>query len=170
MASSKETPELLSELNSLLDYDPETGIFVWKKTLSIRAMAGSIAGSSAKNGYRKTSIRGREHYLHRLAWAMSHGAWPIGQIDHVNGVRSDNRICNLREASPSQNVMNSKTRRDNLSGVKGVYWVACRNKWSCRITRDGNTVFLGYFHTIEDARIARDQAAAIYHGAFSRSA
>lgn len=170
MGSSKETPELLSELNNLLDYDPETGIFVWKKTLSQRAMAGSIAGSSAKNGYRRTSIRGREYYLHRLAWAMSHGSWPHGQIDHANMVRSDNRICSLREASRSQNVMNQRTRRDNKCGVKGIQWCKSHNKWRARIFVNGKTTVVGYFDTIEQASKARETALPSFHGAFSRAA
>jgi hypothetical protein len=92
-------------LRKLLAYDPETGVFRWKVQRG-RVRAGSIGGTLIKSGCHMIAIDWRTYPAHRLAWLCVHGCWPVDQIDHVNGIRTDNRIANLREAIRNENNEN----------------------------------------------------------------
>lgn len=122
-------------------------------------------GGNTGYGYRETRIDGVLTLVHRLIWQHVHGPIPDGQeIDHINGVRDDNRICNLRLVNRGQNNQNQRyARTNNKSGVKGVSWCATSGKWMARIKHEGVQYHLGRFTTIEDARIAYAGAAAIIH-------
>jgi len=147
----------LTYLRSVLDYDPATGVLTWKNG----SRCGSIAGCIQKRGYRTIGLRGVEFYAHRLVWFMIHGRWPIG-IDHINGVKADNRICNLREATQSQNIANSGAK--SASGLKGAYYHRKKGKWYSRILKQ----HLGYFDTKEEAHLAWAKMAKETHGEFAR--
>lgn len=95
---------------------------------------------------------------HRLAWLYTYGHWPIDQIDHINGIRDDNRICNLREVNNQQNQMNAKKRFDNTSGKTGVCYFSRDNNWRSTIVFKGKSHHLGYFETKEEAILAREEA------------
>ena len=86
-------------LRELFDYNSDSGLFVRKITVSANATKGRIAGCPAKNGYLRIRIDGRYYYSHRLAWLYQFGEWPSEDLDHINGVRDDNLIANLRCAS-----------------------------------------------------------------------
>lgn len=141
------------ELKALLDYDPATGVFTWRARRARGAVAGGVAGHVTKWGYRRTTICGRPHLMHRLAWLYVYGAWPSGQIDHINGNRTDNRIANLRSATPR---MNQHNRR-----AKGC----CRHRrgWVAQITCNYVHHYLGKFHTESEARAAYLAAKAVLH-------
>jgi hypothetical protein len=96
-----------------------------------------------------------------------YGRWPAEQIDHVNGVKGDNRIANLREATPTQNVANTLARRNNKCGKKGV--VLARGKWQAQIYPNGRQIKLGSFNSAEEAHAAYCSAARIYFGEFARA-
>ena len=98
-------------LYELLLYNQKTGEFTWKKNRK-KALVGVVAGCRAKTGYWVITIGTRRYYTHRLAWFYMTGAWPSKQIDHINGQRDDNRWCNLREATYSQNQTNSGQRTE----------------------------------------------------------
>lgn len=138
-------------LRELLSYDPLTGEFV---RLAGRNGVGRQAGSVGGPGYVYISVDDKKYLAHRLAWLHTHGRWPDGQIDHINTVRTDNRLCNLREASPALNNENRrKVRRDNLSsGKTGVS--RQRDEWRARIWVRGKPMFLGQFPSIEEASSA----------------
>lgn len=89
---------------------------------------------------------------HRVAWFLFHNKEPEGEIDHINGVRSDNRICNLRDVDRKTNAKNHKVRKDNFSGIRGVDWHPLCNKWQVRIQVDGVRKVLGYFSDLEEAK------------------
>jgi len=93
---------------------------------------------------------------HRLAWALHNGEWPSKQIDHIDGDRANNRISNLREATQSQQIMNSKLRSDNTSGIKGVQ--QRKYGWTAYIAVDGKSTYLGHFDTKAKAIAARAEA------------
>lgn len=92
--------------------------------------------------------------VHRVIWFIVKGYWP-NVIDHVNGDRLDNRLCNLRDVSTTENIYNTKLRRNNNAGKTGVAWSKCKNKWRAYGTVKGKQVFLGYFVSVDDAIDAR---------------
>lgn len=138
-----------SEFVGALNYNPDTGIFTWKKArFGIRSDA--IAGSVNKNGYIYVTVNGCRSTAHRLAWLYYYGKWPSKQIDHINGVRSDNRICNLRECSSRENHHNMQRHRaGKLLGA--CYMPNQRKKWQSRIRVNGKLIHLGYFETEQEA-------------------
>ena len=153
-------------LRELLRYDADTGLFVWLVCTSNRARIGSVAGRSRHDGYRIIGVDGRYYLAHRLAWLYVRGSWPPDHLDHIDGDPSNNRIANLREASPLQNRANARIRRDSGSGFKGVRkeW----NRWSARITIDRKEIHLGAFATPEEAYAAYCRAAEKARGRFAR--
>ena len=151
----------------LVCYDASTGLFTWNKPRPY-CTAGKRAGGRTSSGYIRVILCGRPFQAHRLAWFYVHGSWPEHEIDHVNGVRDDNRLANLREATPSQNQANKAMRRDNTSGVKGVSWDRSRGKWHASITVSGRIKNLGRFEEIETAAAAYAEAARQFHGEFAR--
>jgi len=143
-----------------VNYDPETGVF---------SRAGERAGSVMSHGYREISVLGQRFTEHRLAWFYVNGVWPDKFLDHINGDKSDNRICNLREATPSQNAMNQKNK-PSASGVRGVYFI-CGNRpkpWNARIKLNYRTKSLGYYSTKEEAALVYESAAKKLFGPFYR--
>ena len=126
--------------------------------------SGKEAFSSVTiTGYLIGSIHGKKLYAHRVIWAMETGEWPSDEIDHVNGVRSDNRIQNLRSVSHAVNLRNQKRSANNTSGATGVYWSKGASKWAARIVYGGVSKHLGVFDRFEDARGAR-KSAEVEHG------
>jgi HNH endonuclease/AP2 domain len=144
------TPE---RLRQVLDYNPSNGVFVWRVTASNRAVAGSVAGNKSRKGYIRIRLGRREFLAHRLAWLYVYGVWPVGQIDHHNELKSDNRIDNLRDATGSWNQHNiTAPQRNNVAGFRGVSWR--KNKWVAQIMLRGRSIHLGRFNCAEDAHAA----------------
>ncbi len=142
----------IEQLRQLLEYNRDTGELTWKVTRNSRAKAGDRAGFDERGKWR-VEIAGRQMYAHRIAWAIVHGYWPTHFIDHINCDPSDNRLCNLREATPAQNSQNRlKAKCDSHSGVLGVK----RNGrgWQARIQLNGRLMALGTFPTTEEAHAA----------------
>ena len=155
-----------AELRLLFDYDPETGMLTRRVQTSSNAAAWCQAGYTNGGGYISVGLHRRSYLAHRLIWLYVHGRWPASEIDHINGVKSDNRLCNLREATRHGNNQNARLRKDNLAGVKGVRWVARSRKWRVRI----RSVHIGYFDDVNDAAEAYRVAAERQFGEFSRRA
>jgi len=156
-------PELTAEyLRSILHYDPETGVFTRLKAGRGVTAIGGTAGARMSNGYRNISVMNRRYLAHRLAWLYVYDSWPETQIDHVNRDRSDNRILNLREATPRQNGQNKGMLISNTSGYAGVSWHRLRSKWRANIKHNRVQIHLGLFESIEDAVAARKAAEKLY--------
>lgn len=158
-----------TELRRLMKYDPDTGVM----TRLFRASnwpAGSIAGAKETRGYLTTRIQGHTYKIHRLAWLYMTGEWPTGDIDHVNGDGMDNRWINLREASRSQNCCNASVRRSSATGLKGVHFNRCNNRFAAQIQINKKRIHLGYFDTAEQAHKAYCSASMKLHGEFGRVA
>lgn len=154
-----------------LSYAPETGDFTWKVSrLGSRIKAGDVAGTNDSLGYRLVGIGGKQILGHRLAWAMTHGVAPSGEIDHINGDPGDNRLCNLREVTHQQNIINRKLNSNNTSGVKGVSWHKQLNKWCARIKNPETGIYesLGLHHDIQSAASAYKLRAIELHGEYAR--
>lgn len=154
----------LERLKEALRYHPETGDFIWVNPPSKRVAIGSVAGSKHAKGYITVSLDRRFYRAHRLAWFYMTGRWPNAQIDHINGIRDDNRWCNLRDVSAETNQRNrTGVNRNNKIGLPGVSW-AKRGGWFARIWVDGGSKFLGYYPTPEDAHKAYLVAKRELHG------
>lgn len=158
----------MEKIKALIDYNPDTGLLTWKVNRQGNAKAGMIAGWRHKAGYIAIRVDGHEYLGHRLAWAMHHGSISEDtQIDHINGDRSDNRICNLRAASHAENCWNSKARKHNKSGIKGVRKRG--TKWHVRIRHNHKVYWLGSYNTPEEAKQAHDAAAIKFFGEFAKN-
>ena len=142
-------------LKEVLSYDPDSGKFIWKISTSNRVKAGSVAGTLNSTGYIYIRVDGKKYLAHRLAWLHAYGYDPEHGIDHLNGVRDDNRISNLREVSQSCNLQNTKTYSRNTSGFPGVSWDKWRRKWRAQIRSQGRNHFLGYYEDSLEAALAR---------------
>jgi hypothetical protein len=155
-------------LKSLLRYEPDTGLIYW-----VVKGGGKIkkkpAGTKLHSGYLGICIGSKRWQAHRIAWALHHGAWPKDQIDHINGVKTDNRICNLREATNSQNGKNLGLSKANTSGFKGVSFEKYTGKWKAFIRVDGKMISLGRFADIEKAIAERKAAEQHYFNKWNRT-
>lgn len=158
-----------AELKRQLHYDHETGVFTWLVTNSRRAITGSIAGKTPSNGYISIQVNKVRYMAHRLAWLYVYGYMPKDFIDHINNVRHDNRISNLREASKSQNGMNRPHDRDNQCRAKGVSLHKKTGKFVARIKYAGKQISLGYYFTKDAAGEAYELAEKMYFKEFSYS-
>lgn len=167
MSSLKELPLTQERLKHLLHYNPDTGVFTWLSKPSRRINSGSIAGRiKPKKGYVEIGISGRIYLAHRLAWLYIYGTWPKEQVDHINGIRNDNRIKNLRLATTSQNQWNKKMQKNNTSGIKGVSWDNQRGKWIAQCWLFGKHHKIGRFSSIDDADRAIRQFREKHQGEF----
>jgi hypothetical protein len=147
-------PITMERLRTLLRYEAETGKFYWLVNRPGGcAKAGTQAGSIEVQGYVVITLLGRRCKAHRLAWFYVHGEWPTEHLDHINGDRTDNRICNLRMVSNAVNMQNLKrARSDNRLNLLGV--TAQKNRFRARIQVDGKLKQIGSFLTAEEAHDA----------------
>ncbi len=158
------------KLKMLLRYNPETGVFIWRIRVSRNIFANDIAGSHNSYGYMRITINRESHLAHRLAWFYVYGVWPEDQLDHINHIRDDNRIKNLREASARVNGKNQSLSERNTSGICGVHWCKARSTWRAAIRCDRVDLHLGSFADKFEAICARKSAENKYdfhenHGA-----
>lgn len=154
---------------SNLSYNINTGIIVWKKDRRTgKVKAGEVAGWDNGNGYRRIEINGQRAYAHHIAWLLLTGEWPADEIDHINGNPHDNRPCNLRQASRYENNRNTRTRKHNSCGIKGITYDARYGVWYARITLNKKRTHLGSFETSQAAYQAYCDAAKRMHGEFAR--
>lgn len=146
------TPERVREV---VNYDSLTGLFTWVEPLSPVVSLGRKAGTISSHGYIRISIDNVGYMAHRLAWFYVYGKWPNGQLDHINRIKTDNRISNLRDVTPSQNSKNKGLNKNNTSGCAGVYYKKEKRTWVAGIRDNGKVKYLGSFKDKEMAVIAR---------------
>lgn len=161
----------VSILREFVSYEPISGKFYWKlrdakwfrsekqaeywnKTYAFRECLKTRDAQQ----YNVGSIQDKQIYAHRAAWAIVHGEWPEHEIDHLNGVRHDNRLQNLRHVTKTENGRNQGLKATNKSGVNGVFWDKRRNRWVANYRRDDKTITVGAFHTFDEAVEARRAA------------
>lgn len=147
---------------SLFSYDPKTGRLSWAIKPCARMNTGDRAGSLKASGYRDVRFRGSPQKEHRVIWLWVHGDWPKHDIDHINGVKDDNRIVNLRDVTTAVNLENQKRPRQSAPYV-GVSWHKAQRKWQASITSGGCQFYIGMFETAELARDAYLAAKAVHH-------
>lgn len=149
-------------LREFLDYDPKIGVFTWRKDIG-PCVSGAVAGCPDKNGYIIIGFDKKRYKAHRLAWLYVYGEFPSSHIDHINRIKNDNRICNLRVADDAQNRQNCSRQRNNTSGLVGVHYQKSSGKWISYIKLHGNQIYLGIYPSIEEAKAARSAAKAKLH-------
>jgi len=147
-----------SELKRLFSYDPETGLFTRLISNNRRLKSGEIAGSTTCGGYVRICVNGQPYQAHRLAWLYMTGSWPENQIDHINHIKDDNRIANLRDVTHRENQKNQPKRKTNTSGVTGVMWNVRDKRWRAKIFLNGKEKSLGGFTNKFEAICARKSA------------
>jgi hypothetical protein len=155
----------MHEIKKYLSYDKDTGLFtrIGRCAHDTRPLGG-VAGSLHKKGYWVIKYKGVQYKAHRLAWYYTYGAMPMGVIDHENEIKMDNRICNLRDASHSQNQQNiTAPRKTNTSGAKGVYWRGNRSCWVARIVVNRKCIHIGSYSSVLDAKAAYLAAKQVHH-------
>jgi hypothetical protein len=157
----------LEELKEFLDYNPDTGIFTWKKTTNERIKIGQEAGTTCR--YRRIRINTKSYPAHRLAYYMYHGVDPLeSEVDHIDGNYYNNKIDNLRLATHLENQRNRKLQINSTSGRTGVSWYETYQAWVSYISVDKKRIHLGFFADKEDAIQARIEAEIKYFGEFRR--
>jgi len=148
------------QMLSAITYDPLTGLFTKPGKPASR-------GNSDIRGYLCVSVLNQNYRAHRLAWYCMTGSWPVGEIDHINGVKVDNRWINLRLCNHQQNNHNQGMRRTNSSGIKGVYWNKSQRKWRGQVCLNYKVHHTKGFEQIGEAaaavRVLRDEL----HGEFA---
>lgn len=160
--SDRLDPPLLSRLKELLSYDKATGLFTWRVD-RIKVKAGDIAGC-LDHGYVRIRIDGVCYKAHRLAWYYQTSEWPE-DVDHRNWIRNDNRFENLRSATASKNLANTRRKSNNTSGYKGVSWHKQRQTWRATCA----TKHIGLFDDPIEAAKAYDAAARELFGEFAHT-
>ncbi len=164
---TKRTLITYERLREVLDYSPRTGVFRWKKKTCKKVVVGQAAGCNSK-GYCVIRVDDILYAAHRLAWLYVTRKWPKNQIDHANCNPMDNRYCNLREATSTQNHYNSRLFKNNTSGFKGVSWHKGNGNWRASIFVNGRNIHLGSFDDADEAAEAYAAAATHYAKEFAR--
>lgn len=159
----------VERLREVLSYDPDTGIFRRKLATAQRLSVGDIAGSKNDQGYLLIMVDRVRYKAHRLAWFYVNDEWPPHDVDHINGIRDDNRLANLRLATRAQNKANQVTYKNNSTGFKGVSFHKKNRCFVSYINRDKVRRYLGSFPSAEDAHAAYCSAATEVHGEFTRT-
>jgi len=155
------------QLKQRLWYRPETGDFYWRIAPTNNMQPWQKAGSPSTEGYVQIMVCARKYPAHHLAWLYVHGVMP-DHVDHINQIKADNSIGNLRLATQSQNNMNKKVQSNNKTGLKGVYLYKKNMKYTAAIKANGKRHYLGYFDTQEEAHQAYIKASGELHGQFAR--
>jgi hypothetical protein len=147
------------ELKKIVEYDPDTGIFT---------RDGRILGTKTAQGYLTATIKSKPYLLHRLAFIFMNDKLPKGQCDHVNGTRTDNRWCNLREVTCQQNMFNKRSNLNREENMKNVYWIPKLNRYRVKVKVNGETRHYGYFDKLEDAIHQAKEVQKVLHGFYAR--
>lgn len=159
-----------ARLKQVLSYDEKTGLFTRINSSGCVAAGKTYTHRKKGSGYIEIMVDRKLYYAHRLAWLYVNGEWPSDQIDHINRVRHDNRICNLRPATNKQNQRNRKGR--SLCGLKGVTfdkrYANSKNPWIASICIDGRQTHLGSFPSAIEAHNAYKAAALKHFSDFAR--
>ncbi|MCF3455418.1 HNH endonuclease signature motif containing protein [Stenotrophomonas maltophilia] len=142
------------------DYNPDTGVFVFRAGKK----AGMVCGAVHPDGYLLIAVKNKCQRAHRMAWLYVHGEHPAGEIDHINGVRDDNRISNLRVTDRKGNMRNLRqARRTARCRSLGVNYRPKTGQYVSMIHTDEGRKYLGCFRSEEEASNAYQAAKKIYH-------
>ena len=156
-----------SKLKEIIEYDPLTGIIIYKKTLSNRIKVGEEVNGISDRGYKRCQIEGKRYQCHDLAWLYMTGEFPKNQIDHIDCNPENLKFINLRESTQMQNCCNRSIGKNNSSGIKGVKWHKSSGKWYVSIDSNYKRIYIGSYDYIKDAEIAVKKARLEIHKEFA---
>ena len=156
------------EARQLFSYNPDTGDLT-RRSRKQNVFVEGVVGTPNNYGHLVVGAMGKTYLAHRIAWLIVTGEWPAIGIDHVNGCSRDNRWCNLRLATKSQNAMNRGVQSNNASGLKGVSWHKASKKWQAHISVNGRGKYLGLYEKASEAHAAYCTAAKELHGDFANT-
>jgi len=140
----------IEEVRTLFDYSPETGLLIAINRTRRTDLNGKAVGCPHGNGYLDVRVGSKLYYVHRLCWAHHYGEW-ADLIDHINGVKDDNRLANLRLANKKMNGLNRGVDKNNTSGFKGVCFRTDTNNFMWQFVIDGKRYTKSGFPTAKDA-------------------
>lgn len=155
----------MNTITEYLSYNPETGILTWIKRPNKQIYIGTRAGSLKKDGYRTIHFQGKTFQEHRLIWYLYYGEHPKGQIDHINQIRHDNRIINLRDVSKSENARN-RSQQDSRLKERGIWYCKRRKRYIAEIRIKGKKIYQASFTDIDEAiqqRQAKEKELGLFH-------
>ena len=150
-----------ARIKEILNYNSNTGFLTWTVSRSSRCIAGAEINGRRKDGYVCIGIDGVLYRAHRIIWLLSYGEMP-DEIDHINGIRDDNRLCNLRSVTRQENAQNSRLKNTNANGINGVHFYKRTENWMVAIYFEYEKIHLGYFDNFFDACCARKSAEIKY--------
>ena len=151
--AERNTPddELIAALREYLDYDAETGALTWRLPPAQCVKSGSLAGSRSDKGYLRVGFRSRLYMAHHVVWALAHGRWSEKELDHINRVRDDNRLDNLRECDRAENMQNQGIAGRGSNRLIGASFDKTHGKFTAKIRKDNRQVHLGHYDPEEEA-------------------
>lgn len=157
----------LAELRRCYSYNKRTGILTRTYSQYRPDTVGRAVGELTRYGYLQMKIEGRNYLVHRVIWFLVTGKWPV-ELDHRNGIRSDNRWSNLRDSTRAKNRANSGLAKNNKLGVKGVR-LTVKGRYEPRLRVNGKALWLGTYKTVEEAAAVYAKAAREHFGEFART-
>jgi len=151
----------------LFEYNPETGILY---RIMVNGELKKIGTPKGVDEHLITQFKDKIYPVTHIIWLWVYGRFPHSGmiVEHEDLNKQNNKLSNLREATQSQNMANTKVTKRSKSGVKGVFWDKDRNKWAVYLTKDYKTHFIGRFDNIEDAKRQHAHASRIFFGEFAR--
>jgi hypothetical protein len=143
-------------IQNLFGYDPDTGALYWKVARSNVVKIGvPVTRVSPSTGYIRVSVNKKQLVAHRVAWVLSTGAWPTGVIDHINGIKTDNRLINLRDVPRADNCLNRVgVQKNKKLGDLGVFFDKRSGSWYAQLCYRGKVLCLGTFLSSSEASTA----------------
>jgi len=147
----------------LFYYDADSGSLFWRKGNGGNVKPWQQVKANNGHGYYTAKVHGRSYLAHRLAWLYVHGSMPEGDIDHKNRIRNDNRLCNLRSVSRTDNCQNISLPSHNKSGHIGVSWHKSNNAWNVYVKVNKKNYWLGYYKDLDEAIAARKAGEQKYY-------
>jgi hypothetical protein len=147
----------------LFYYDADSGVLLWRKGNGGNVKPWQQVKANNGHGYYTAKVHGQSYLAHRLAWLYVHGSMPEGDIDHKNRIRNDNRLCNLRSASRTDNCQNISLPSHNKSGHIGVSWIKSHNAWTVYVKVNKKNKWLGYYKDLDAALAARKAGEQKYY-------
>ena len=150
-------------VKKLFHYDAESGMLLWRNGNGRNVKPWQQAKALNGNGYCSVKIEKKNHPVHRIIWLYVYGHFPEQDIDHKNRIRNDNRLCNLRAVSRTDNCQNISLPSHNKSGHIGVSWFKNHNCWTVYVKVNKKNKWLGYYKNLDDAIAARKAGEKQYY-------